>query len=107
MPNKLVELFDDLKKFKNCKFSDCIHNSKDLGICGIVDNLDKIEKTRYESYLLFLEETLEYKKTISKRSIKKELLNKNVGSRVVTKISKRKRQSARNTLNQKIGEENE
>ena len=107
LPNKLVELFDDLKKFKNCKFSDCIHNSKDLGICGIVDNLDKIEKTRYESYLLFLEETLEYKKTISKRSIKKELLNKNVGSRVVTKISKRKRQSARNTLNQKIGEENE
>ncbi len=107
LPNQLIELFEDLTKYKNCKYSDCMHNTSENGICGIVDNLEKIEKSRYESYLLFLKETLEYKKTISKRSIKKEFLNKNVGSKIVTKISKRKRQSARNTLNQKIGEENE
>ncbi len=103
LPNELIELFDDIKIYKNeCKFSDCLHNVQDNSFCGIINNLDKIDKTRYESYLCFLNEALEYKKEISKKSIKKEDFKKQAGNITLTKISKRKRLASRNTINQQI-----
>lgn len=106
LPNQLIDLFDDLKEFKDgCKYSNCTHDVSQSGICNVYDNLDKIDKTRYESYLCFLLETLEYKEMISKRSIKNEKFNKEVGNKTLTKISKRKRLSARNTDKQRIKDE--
>ena len=102
LPDKLIELFDDIKIYTNCKYSDCMHNSLNDKTCGVIQNLDKIDKSRYESYLIFLSESLEYKEIIKKRSIKEETKNKNVGNRISVKISKRKRDSARNTDKQKI-----
>lgn len=103
LPHVLIDYFDDLKIYKNdCKYSNCLHNNPDDTDCNIIKNLNKIEKTRYDSYLNFLDETFEYKKTISKRSLKKELLKKDTGDKIITKISKRKRQQARNTINQQI-----
>ena len=103
LPDKLIELFEDINLYtKNCKFSDCLHNSKNDLSCGVIQNLDKIDKTRYESYLMFLDESLEYKELISKRSIKNESRNKNVGNRISVKISKRKRDVSRNTSKQQI-----
>ncbi len=102
LPDKLIELFDDIKIYTNCKYSDCMHNSLNDKTCGVIQNLDKIDKSRYESYLMFLSESLEYKELIKKRSIKEETKNKNVGNRISVKISKRKRDSARNTDKQKI-----
>ena len=92
----------------DCKYCDCMHDVNVNGICNVFDNLDKIERTRYESYLCFLKESLEYKELISKRSIKNEGFNKKIGDRVGVKISKRKRDVSRNTAKQKIkGLENE
>lgn len=103
LPDKLIELFDDINQFaKNCKYSDCLHNNQNDLTCEVVQNLNQINKTRYESYLAFLEESLEYKELISKRSIKNETKNKNVGNRISIKISKRKRDASRNTTKQKI-----
>lgn len=102
LPDKLIELFDDIKIYTNCKYSDCMHNSLNDKTCGVIQNLDKIDKSRYESYLMFLSESLEYKEIIKKRSIKEETKNKNVGNRISVKISKRKRESARNTDKQRI-----
>lgn len=98
LPNKLIDLFDDLKEFAGgCKYSNCLHNVEVEGICSIYDNLDKIDKFRYESYLCFLDEAIEYKEAISKKSIKEEDFKKESGDKVLTKISKRNRQQARNT----------
>lgn len=106
LPDKLVDLFDDIKIYSNdCKFSDCLHNKNDAELCSVAKNLDKIDISRYESYLEFLEETLEYKKAISKKSVKKEEFNKNVGNKIYTKISKRKREVSRNTNKQNIKKE--
>lgn len=102
LPDKLIELFDDIKIYANCKYTDCMHNSMNDGECGVIQNLEKIDKSRYDSYLMFLSESLEYKELIKKRSIKEETKNKNVGNRISVKISKRKRDSARNTDKQKI-----
>ena len=105
LPDKLIELFDDINQFAhNCKYSDCLHNSENDVMCGVIQNLDKINKTRYQSYLMFLEESLEYKELISKRSIKDESKNKKVGNRLSVKISKRKRDVSRNTSKQQIKE---
>ncbi len=100
LPNELVNYFDDIKKYANCKYSNCLHNVDEKDICAVADNLDKIDKSRYQSYLCFLQETLAYKNKISKQSIKEENFNKNSGKKVLTKISKRKRQNSRNTQNQ-------
>ena len=51
---------------------------------------------------MFLSESLEYKELISKRSIKNETKQKNVGNRISVKISKRKRDLSRNTTKQQI-----
>lgn len=103
LPEKIIELFDDLTKFKkDCKYSDCLHDVNINGVCSIYDNLDKIVASRYKSYLTFLEEAKEYKELISKRSIKNEGFNKKIGNRLGIKISKRKRTASRNTEKQKI-----
>ncbi len=103
LPNELIELFDDLKIYKNlCKYSNCTHDVLQSGICGIYDNLENINLSRYQSYLCFLEETKDYKNKISKQSIKKENLHKTSGDRTLTKISKRKRDKSRSTQNQNI-----
>ncbi|MBR2069708.1 MAG: ribosome small subunit-dependent GTPase A [Candidatus Gastranaerophilales bacterium] len=105
LPDELIELFDDLKIYKkDCKYSNCLHNVYEKGICAIVDNLDKIDITRYESYLEFLAESLEYKKNISAKSIKKETFLKNTGDKIYTKISKKKRDTSRKTQKQRIEE---
>lgn len=106
LPDELLNLFSDIKKYADsCKYANCLHNVDTKGICSVYDNLDKIEKSRYESYLTFLDEALEYKKEISKKSIKDEKSFKNTGNKTVAKISKRKRTASRNTDKQKIKKE--
>ena len=103
LPNELIDLFDDLKVYKDsCKFSDCLHNSKEKGVCAVFDNLDKIPLSRYESYLCFLDEALSYREKISKTSIKKEQNQKVSGHLTKVKISKRKRDFSRKKLKQNI-----
>ena len=105
LPDKLIELFDDLKKYKSrCKYSNCLHDVAQKGVCSIVDSLDKIEPSRYQSYLEFLEESLEYKNEISKKSIKKEGHVKKVSNKTYIKISKKKRDLSRKAAKQRIEE---
>jgi len=103
LPNELINLFSDIKKFEgNCKYPNCLHDVNKEGICSIFDNLDKIPISRYESYLCFLNECHDYKEEISKKSIKNEGFKKKIGDKTITKISKRKREQARNNFKQKI-----
>ncbi len=104
LPDELFNLFDDLKIYSKCKYSNCLHDAKGKGICSVVDNLDKIEATRYESYLEFLKEAIEYRDKISKKSVKKEDNFKNSGSKIITKISKNKRDLSRKVQNQNLRE---
>ena len=103
LPNELFNLFDDLTRYSSdCKYSNCLHGTDKKGICSVVDNMDKIEISRYQSYLEFLKEALQYKKDISKKSIKSEQNFKNTGDKTYTKVSKRKRDASRNVQKQKL-----
>lgn len=105
LPKDLDELFSDIFEFaKECKYSDCLHikNDEHSEDCCVLKNLDKIEQTRYESYVEFLSETLEYKKKVTYQGTKEEEFKKVSHGKNKVKINRIRRESSRNTKKQKI-----
>lgn len=101
LPADVDLLFDELAALRDdCKYADCLHFHEDG--CNVLANLDKIDETRYDSYLAFVQEAKEYKERIKYEGRKIEASKKTVHNREVAKISGKKRESARNTLKQKI-----
>jgi len=101
LPADVDKLFDDIAKFKDsCKYPDCLHLTEDG--CNVLENLDKIDSSRYESYCKFVSEAGEYKEKIRHEGKKEELSKKTVHNKTIAKISERKRRSARNTLKQQL-----
>lgn len=101
LPADVDLLFGDIKEFRDeCKYSDCLHINEDG--CNVLNNIDKIDATRYESYLAFIDEAKEYKERIKYEGKKEEHSKKFVHNKHIAKISEKKRQSARNTLKQNI-----
>lgn len=101
LPTEVDELFDDIKQYKKeCKFKDCLHID-DEG-CNVLANIEKIDLSRYSSYLSFVREAKEYKEKIQNEGTKKETTQKVSLNKNVAKISTRKRQSSRSTIKQNI-----
>ena len=101
MPNEVDSLFSEIHKYKSdCKYPDCLHIHETD--CAVKANLGKIDESRYESYVSFVEEAKEYKEKIKNQGTKKETAHKNTHEKVSVKISSRKRESARNTRKQNI-----
>lgn len=104
LPADVDLLFPDITKFRDeCKYSDCLHINEDG--CNVLTNIEKIDPTRYESYLTFVDEAKEYKERVKYEGKKQEHAKKLVHNRQIAKISEKKRQSARNTLKQQIYKE--
>jgi len=98
LPKEVENLFPEIKKYsKNCKYKDCLHISESG--CNVINNLDDINISRYESYCKFVVEAKNYKEKIKNEGYKKETNVKKSGNKDITKISIRKRQNAR--VNQK------
>lgn len=101
LPNEVDTLFSEIHKYKPlCKYPDCLHIHETD--CAVKANLGKIDETRYESYVSFVEEAKEYKEKVKYQGIKKETAHKNTHEKVSVKISSRKRESSRNTKKQNI-----
>ncbi len=103
-PEELIKLFDDIYIYTaDCKFSNCLHRNEIN--CGVIKNKDKIGTLRYESYLKFLEEALEYREKIKTISIKKEANFKEHQGKYAPKISTKKREDSRRKVKQTILDE--
>lgn len=101
LPADVDLLFDDIAKFRDdCKYSDCLHINEDG--CNVLANIDKIDESRYESYLAFIDEAKEYKEKIKYEGRKTELSKKVINNKTVAKISEKKRQTSRNNLKNEI-----
>ncbi len=101
LPADLDLLFDEIAQFRDgCKYADCLHFHEDG--CNVLAHLSQIDETRYDSYLAFVEEAKEFKERIKYEGRKTEHSKKTVNNRTIAKISGKKRESARNTLKQKI-----
>ena len=101
LPHDVDKLFPEIFRYRtDCKFQDCLH--KNESGCAVKDNIDKIDETRYKSYLEFVEEARDYKEKVKYQGTKTETSHKKKNDELSVKISSRKRQSARNTLKQKV-----
>lgn len=101
MPADVDLLFDDIKIYRDkCKYSDCLHIHEDG--CNVLANIDKIDSSRYESYLTFVEEADAYKELVKYEGKKTEVFTKKINNKHVVKISGKKRQNSRRTLKQNV-----
>ena len=101
LPADVDLLFDEMLPYRDfCKYADCLHIREDG--CNVLENIDKIDETRYESYLEFVKEAEIYKEKVKYEGRKEENSKKLVHNKHIAKISEKKRQSARNTLKQRI-----
>lgn len=101
MPAEVDKLFDDIKIYHDdCKYSDCLHIHEDG--CNVLANIDKIDPSRYASYLAFVEEANAYKELVKYEGKKTEGFTKKINNRHVAKISGKKRQNSRKTVNQNV-----
>lgn len=101
MPDEVDNLFDEIHCYKHsCKYPDCLHIHETD--CAVKANLGKIDETRYESYVSFVEEAQLYKKKVKYNGIKKESALKNTNKKTAVKISSQKREKARNTKKQSL-----
>lgn len=106
LPTEVDLLFDEIAKYKGmCKYADCLHITE-TG-CKVLENINKIPETRYKSYLNFVEEARTYKEKIKYEGRKTETSKKKINSKTAVKISAVKRQSARNTMRQRVYKEAE
>lgn len=107
MPADVGLLFREIVRIQEdngaCKFSDCLHE-KETG-CQILDHREKIDETRYKSYLQFVKEAKDYKKQVTYSGTKTESKSKFVHNKQVTKISSKKRRTSRRKSNQDIEKE--
>lgn len=101
LPTEVDLLFPEIAQYKSqCKFADCLHKLE--AGCAVVENLDKIPYSRYVSYQNFVEEAKAFKEKVKFEGRKVETFKKKINNKTAVKISERKRQSARNTLKQKV-----
>ena len=104
LPQYVDILFVEMREYrKHCKYPDCLHLSEDD--CSVLANLDKIDKTRYDSYVEFVKEAREYKNKIKYEGNKVEERSKFSGEKRLAKISAKSRNSARKTKKQNIYKE--
>lgn len=101
LPIDVDKLFPEINKYREfCKFQDCLHDTE--SDCAVKENINSIAPSRYQSYLNFVEEAKAYKEKVKYQGKKIETTHKKHNDNIAVKISSRKRQSARNTLKQKI-----
>ncbi len=101
LPKDLGNYFDEIKSLKDgCKYRDCLHIAGISEDCNVVQNLDKIDISRYESYIEFLEDAKLYKTKVTYEGIKEESSVKTNNNKEIAKISSKKRAHSRKKLKQ-------
>ncbi len=104
LPLEISNLFEEFDKYKGlCKYSDCLHIHEDG--CAILENIQNVSKTRYNSYVSFTEEAKEYKERIKYSGTKEETFSKEHNNKSMAKISSKKRQDSRKLSKQKLEKE--
>ena len=101
MPENISGLFREFKTLDtNCKFKNCLHLNE-IG-CAVLKNIDDINISRYESYIKFVNEAIEYKNKMAILSKKEEKMHKYNQNKIMTKISAKKRVTSRKLSRQSI-----
>ncbi|MDD3593627.1 MAG: ribosome small subunit-dependent GTPase A [Candidatus Gastranaerophilales bacterium] len=100
-PKEVEKFFGEIAEYAYfCKYSDCLHVNEEG--CSVLENLDKISQSRYQSYLSILEEARQYKEKIKQQGVKTESKVKTVHNKQILKVSTKKRDDSRKKLKQNL-----
>lgn len=106
LPSTLTKLFPEISELgEYCKYNDCHHVQEDG--CNVLENIDKIEPSRYDSYLEFLSESITFKEKLASSGHKNEKTSKTIdanhkGKIKIVKLSADSREKSRKQKNQKL-----
>ena len=109
-PKSIGGLFPEIGALAiDCKYADCLHLVEQD--CNVLAHLSEINKERYRSYMVLVEEAREKQKIEQSRSSKLEQQVKLVGgknerAKKIPRLQKHYRSSSRSTEKQKLKEEN-
>jgi len=104
LPHEVDLLFEEMLPLRDfCKYGNCLHINEDG--CAVLQHIEDIAESRYESYIEFVNEAFEYKEKIKYNGKKQETSHKVKDNKVYVKISGKKRQASRNTTRQMIYKE--
>lgn len=103
LPTDVKKLFKEIDELSECKYKDCIH-VHETG-CNVLENMDKVAKSRYESYKKFVEEAKEFKQKIKDQGTKVESTSKFNKGVTMAKLSENKRTASRRLVKQNTGNE--
>ncbi len=105
-PKKVEDFFSEIKELAfECKFSDCLHEHE--AGCNVLAHIADVAECRYESYLGILQEAKDYKKRIKEQGTKTESKAKQINSKLVPKISSKKRDFSRRRAKQNLSQDYE
>lgn len=106
LPQDVDLLFEEMVQYRDfCKYGNCLHINEDG--CEVLKNIEYIDESRYESYIEFVNEAIEYKEKVKYNGVKQETARKFKNNKVYVKISDKKRQASRNTRKQMLYKEYE
>lgn len=105
-PEAMDELFDEIYAYSHdCFYRDCLHLNENG--CKVIENINHISSSRYNSYKHFIEESLEFKKKITESGHKDEttskLIDKGDNKKVeIVKLGIQQREDSRRKNKQKL-----
>lgn len=101
LPAEVDNLFDEIKQLNSaCKYADCLHIREDG--CNVLANIENIDISRYQSYVNFVNEALEYKEKIKTQGHKEENNHKKNLNKKLVKISMKNREASRNNTKSQV-----
>lgn len=106
LPVDIAPHFPEIKKYlEDCYFSDCLHLHESK--CNVLNNMDKIVSSRYESYKTFVSEAFEFKKQLTYSGHKVEKRTKTMDSGQsekikIVKLGSQQREKSRKTNKQSL-----
>lgn len=79
LPKEIGDLFPEIKELSiKCYFKDCLHIHESN--CNVLNNMNKINKSRYNSYLAFVNEAVDFKQKLINSGHKNEKKFKTIDS---------------------------
>lgn len=105
-PEKIGPLFPEIRAFAaDCKYSNCLHIVEQD--CQVLANINTIDKERYHSYMVLVEEAKEKQRIEQSRSIKQEdkvklVGGKNETAKKIPRLKKQYRETSRRKEKQRL-----
>jgi ribosome biogenesis GTPase len=106
LPEQIEAVYRDFAPYRDsCEFSNCLH--LDEPGCAVLENLDAVSETRYQSYQEMLDEARQYEQEVQATSRKNEFGYKTIHRKgkealQILRLKEKSREASRRVMKQEI-----